>query len=277
MTDYIGFDFIPEFIAIARKNYPEYHFEVIDIKQRLPFQDQEFGIAIGISFKQIFITGAGEEEWSKALKELRRAARKVFLLPYGNNNPEEIYKTMQKPKVSVVIPFFESDPGKAALLKCCVDSLSGYDELIIMWNEGTGMTRALNRGFELSKGDFIIVASDDIVVVKGNLRMLCDPNAVVSPMTNGKKQDFWGTMWCTPRKIYEQIGFCFDPRYADGINYEDTDLWEEMKTRKIPHYCNDQVDLYHPEPGRTLNIMPEKQRRVERNRNLFIEKWGYEV
>ena len=93
--DYTGFDFIPEFVAIAKKNYPKYHFEVIDIKQRLPFQDQEFGIAIGISFKQIFITGAGEEEWAKALKELRRVARKVFLLPYGNNNPEEIHKTME--------------------------------------------------------------------------------------------------------------------------------------------------------------------------------------
>ena len=179
-------------------------------------------------------------------------------------------------RLSVVIPYYESSEDKPKLLKKCVDSLIGYSELIVIWNDGIGMTRAVNKGFELAKGDFIIMCSDDIALVKGNLQQLCDPNAVVSPMTNGKKQDFWGTLWCVPRKIYEELGWCFDPRYADGINYEDTDLWEEFKSRKIPHYCNEDVDIYHPEPGKTLNVMREKQRKVELNKKIFEKKWGKE-
>ncbi len=182
---------------------------------------------------------------------------------------------MNKPKISVVIPYYESDPKKAELLKRCVDSLTDYDELIVVWNEGIGMTRAVNKGFELARGDFIIMCSDDIILTKGTLKQLCDPDAVTSPMTNNKKQDYWGTLWCTPRKIYEELGWCFDPRYADGINYEDTDLWEEFKSRKIPHYCVEEVNIHHPEPGRTLNVMKEKQRKVQLNKNVFFEKWGF--
>jgi len=182
---------------------------------------------------------------------------------------------MEKIKISVVIPYYEVDSGKAALLKRCVDSLNGYDELILVWNDGMGMTRALNKGCELARGEFIVIACDDIELVQGNLKDLCDPDAVTSPMTNGKKQDFWGTMWCMPRKVYEELGFCFDPRYADGVNYEDTDLWEEFKARQTPHYCVEKVNIKHPEPGRTLNLSEDRQRKIELNKRLFFEKWGF--
>ena len=182
---------------------------------------------------------------------------------------------MEKPKISVVIPYWESDPGKASVLKKCVDSLKGYDELVLIWNDGIGMTRAVNKGCELARGEFIIICCDDIQLVKGSLKDLCNPDAVTSPTTNGQSQDFWGTLWCMPRKIYEDIGFCFDPRYADGINYEDTDLWEELKKRRIPHYCVEEVDIFHPEPGRTLKMTHEKMAKIERNKKKFFEKWGF--
>lgn len=181
---------------------------------------------------------------------------------------------MNKSKVSVIIPFYESDSGKAEILKRCVNSLNGYDELILVWNNGMGFTRAVNKGYELARGDFIILCCDDIILEKGSLRDLCDSHAVTSPINNGKKQDFWGTLWCMPREIYKQLGTCLDERYADGLNYEDTDLWEEMKARKIPHYCVDNVQIYHPEPGRTLNYSEDRQQKLERNRQLFFEKWG---
>lgn len=88
--NYVGFDFVPEFVEIARKNFPDRKFLVLDIKQGLPFQDKEFDIALGISFKHIFITGSDESEWEKAKNELLRVSRKLVLLPYGNNDPNEI-------------------------------------------------------------------------------------------------------------------------------------------------------------------------------------------
>lgn len=92
---YVGLDFVPEFIDIAVKAHPDRIFLLYDIKKGLPFCDKFFDIAIGISFKHIFTTGSNEEEWNKTLDEIKRVSKKVFLLPYGNNNPEEIHKTME--------------------------------------------------------------------------------------------------------------------------------------------------------------------------------------
>lgn len=181
---------------------------------------------------------------------------------------------MQGPKVSVVIPYYESDPGKKAVLSRCVNSLRGHDELILVWNDNMGFTRAVNKGYELTRGDFIIMCSDDIELIKGSLRDLCDPNAVTSPVMNGKKQDFWGALWCMPRKIYKELGTCLDPRYANGIYYEDTDLWEELKARNIKHYCVDGVEISHPEGGRTLQRDPAKEMKAKINRDAFMSKWN---
>lgn len=89
--EYVGFDFVPEFVEMAQKSHPDRKFLVLDVKDGLPFKDKEFDIAIGISFKHIFITGSDEAQWEKVRLELLRVTKKLILLPYGNNDPAEIH------------------------------------------------------------------------------------------------------------------------------------------------------------------------------------------
>ena len=89
---YTGIDFVPEFVELANERNPKYHFQVHDIKEPMPYEDNWFGLAIGISVREIFITGSSEEEWRKALKEILRVASVFIHLPYGNNDPRAIEK-----------------------------------------------------------------------------------------------------------------------------------------------------------------------------------------
>ncbi len=77
-SNYTGFDFVPEFIELAIRDYPGYKFEVADLMKELPYEDQEFDWAVVISVKGV-ING---ENWVTAEKNIRRIAKHVLVLTY---------------------------------------------------------------------------------------------------------------------------------------------------------------------------------------------------
>lgn len=89
--DYVGFDFVPEFIDIAKKENPGKDFRVLDIREKLPFKKHEFDLAVLVSVKKPLEVNM-QEEWPSIEKELKRVAKKVLVLEYGNNDPVEIHK-----------------------------------------------------------------------------------------------------------------------------------------------------------------------------------------
>lgn len=175
--------------------------------------------------------------------------------------------------LSIVVPYWENRIEKRDMLKRSTGSFNDYDELIIMWNDGLGFSKAVNRGFEIAKGDFIIMASDDAYLAEGSLRDLCVPGMVTSPMVNGRDQAFSGVMWCVPRGIYETYGL-LDENYTKGIYFEDEDYWMMLKRENIPHKCVTSVKVDHPEGGATLTRTPEFTKRTDINREYFENKWG---
>ena len=72
--NYTGFDFVPEFIEAAKTLQPDKKFVVADYNQKLPFADKEFDWCIIISAYQYVDDDA----------ELRRIAKKILILSYGN-------------------------------------------------------------------------------------------------------------------------------------------------------------------------------------------------
>lgn len=86
---YTGVDFSPDFIALAKKKYPEANFVDGDLKC-LPFKAKEFDWAICVSIKAMIVDNLGEEEWKVVEKELRRVARKVLILEYTEPTRYEI-------------------------------------------------------------------------------------------------------------------------------------------------------------------------------------------
>lgn len=184
---------------------------------------------------------------------------------------------MSKPiKISVVIPYFESDLDKRRVLQEAVDSLDTYDELIIVNDiKSRGPTRAVIQGFAIAHGDYIICMTDDLKQLGGSLVDLCIPGVVTSPKINEtvKGDELWGMMFCIPRPIYEQVGV-LDPIYDGGLYYDDEDLVRTLRANGIPMQGIDSVSFSHPEGGRSLRDNPRVKEMLDRNRKLFGEKWG---
>lgn len=178
-------------------------------------------------------------------------------------------KTM---KISVIIPYYESDDGKPAILKRETDSLKGQDEIVIVWNDKMGYAKAINKGLANAHGDFLVVMNDDLIMECGSLTELCDENAVTSPLVNWQEQPFWGCCFCIPRAVYEKAGGLseiYRVSYFDDDDYINTlRLWE------VPMHAVTTVNFAHPEGGRTLHTMPDHNEFFEENKQRFINKWG---
>lgn len=86
--DYVGVDFSPDFIELAKKKYPGKTFLQADLRE-LPFYDKEFDWAVCVSIRNMIIGNMGNEEWKKMEDELRRVSKNILLLEY--THPEEIW------------------------------------------------------------------------------------------------------------------------------------------------------------------------------------------
>lgn len=174
-------------------------------------------------------------------------------------------------KVSVVIPYMESFPEKRDILKTCVNSFTGADEIIVVSNWREGYAKPINKGLAIAKGDFLIVMNDDLIWDGGSLKRLCDETAVTSPVVNGKLQDFWGCAFCIPKWVYEKLGG-MDERYTISY-FDDDDFWWTLKKENIPHHCVPTVNV-STKGGTTLDKFPDRNEFYEANKQKFLEKWG---
>jgi len=82
---YTGVDNSPSLLGYARRAYPAAFFVDGDLRA-LPFEDGEFDIAFCISMRRMVCENLGTAEWERMAKELKRVARRVFLLEYENPN-----------------------------------------------------------------------------------------------------------------------------------------------------------------------------------------------
>lgn len=87
--NYLGIDFSPDFIELAKKEHPDKEFIVGNLKE-LPFKDKEFDWAFCISIKKMVEDNLGKDEWLKMEKELKRVAKKVLILEYEDYEGYEI-------------------------------------------------------------------------------------------------------------------------------------------------------------------------------------------
>lgn len=81
LENYVGVDFSPDFIEIAKKKYPHKEFVVSDLR-KLPFKDGEFDWAVCISIKEMVQSNMGNDEWVAMEKELLRVSKHVLILEY---------------------------------------------------------------------------------------------------------------------------------------------------------------------------------------------------
>jgi len=162
-------------------------------------------------------------------------------------------------------------PQLDTMLDTCLASAKGYDELVLVVNDGIGYGAAFNRAFKYARGEYLVLLSNDVVIRSGTIEDLIDPEAVTCPVVNGKAQEFWGCMFCLPRWVYEKIGG-FDERF--GIAYfEDDDYIFRLREAGIPMRSVDKVQVEHA-GGVTVKHLGAESHSYYESRQRFIEKWG---
>lgn len=179
-------------------------------------------------------------------------------------------------KISVVISSFWTDDEKPNILKKCLDSIKGADEILSLVthkNSPLGYSDSWNRLASLATGDYIIFIGDNCVMEYGNLKDLCIYNSVTSPLLNNISSDFYGSIFCMPREIYKKIGL-YDMAFNLGCHYEDDDLLFRLKQNDIQTVSINSVNFYKIISGRTIANIPDVEAKIKKNSEIFNLKWG---
>ncbi len=180
-------------------------------------------------------------------------------------------------KLSVIIPHYPYGDEINNKLDECRSKLENYDELVLVVNQGIGFAKAVNLGFKMAKGDFLLLVSNDVIYTGGDIRDLCDPEAVTCPVVNGRRQEFYGCTFCLPRWVYEKIcalrgGKQFLDEQFDIGFFEDDNLIMELRQLNIPMRSVKTVSAV-TQGSQTMKIFGSADP-YNNNRARFIKKWG---
>jgi glycosyltransferase involved in cell wall biosynthesis len=180
-------------------------------------------------------------------------------------------------KLSIVIPYMETDPEKHKVLERLLDSIKGLtdeDEIIVIENDRAGYAVPINYGLSEAKGDFMLVLNDDLVMNRGeDIHSICDVNFVTSPCIDEREQSLWGCAFCIPRWVYAKVGG-LDERYRVSY-FDDDDYINILREHNVPMKCMPFVNFINVDGGgRTLHTFPDYKEFFEENRQRFVEKWG---
>lgn len=169
--------------------------------------------------------------------------------------------------ISLVIP-----TRKVADIDACINSMKGqYDELIVVDQLWDNLAKKINWGIEQAKSEFVVVCNDDITLVVGNLKDLCNGDVVSPAVQEGTFKQFHAHCWCVSRDKYWQVSG-MDEGY-DGFYYDDSDLWMRFITAGYKVDINPNVVISHSHPGTTLKTL-QRAERESFNKERFIEIWG---
>jgi len=178
--------------------------------------------------------------------------------------------------LSVVISSLWIDDEKPSILNKCISSLNDYDELLALVtskDKPLGFADSWNRVARVASGDFILLLGDNCILTNGSLKDLCVENTVTSPVINFQAQDFYGSVFCMPRNIYEHIGL-YDMRYNEGSHFEDDDLRNRIHKIGYKTKCVASVQFSKPSGGRTIDKIPDSDLKKRKNREVFESIWS---
>lgn len=185
------------------------------------------------------------------------------------------------PKLSLVIPHWPLDDETNEALQRCVASFPPECERLVVVNDGTGYGLNVNIGLFLASGDYIAVVNNDCRLDDGDVYDLCVPDTVTSPLIVGERQSFGesiepggfhGCFWVVPRPVLDRVG-PLDERFERAY-WEDDDFIARLRGAGVPTRQMSSVRVKHI-GGLTTVKVPEHRDWLERNEQLFKEKWGW--
>lgn len=150
-------------------------------------------------------------------------------------------------------------------------ALVGYSDIYVYSAANTGFTAAVNRGWKLATGDYVIIANSDTWITSGTLKDLCIPDKVISPasMVTGS-YPFCGAFFVVPRSVFEEYGMLDESMLH---YYSDTDYARRVKAHLA---TSTGVTIRHDDQGSTYKTVyadPHKACSLP-DEEIYKAKWG---
>ena len=195
-------------------------------------------------------------------------------------------------KLSIVIPTYTLTKELELFALLCINSLKGenvkeiivcedggmYSEelknasdIYLYTKENQGFTKNVNKGVELSTGDYIGIVNSDTRLVKGDISKLCIPDKVACPITRGQDvPGLAGHFFVVPRAVFlerwEDEAGLLDERMRNFCS--DTDFERKVKNR-IVHVDDVVIDHEINATIKVAGLMDGKQ--LEEDRKIYHE------
>ena len=91
VTDYLGVDLSPDFVAMAAGAYPGRRFQVADLRA-LPLHSGQFDLAVCRSIEGMVVENCGAEDWLRMQREILRVADAILLLSYSRPSHHRVIR-----------------------------------------------------------------------------------------------------------------------------------------------------------------------------------------
>lgn len=191
------------------------------------------------------------------------------------------------PKLTVVIPAYTiTDKLKELLINAVNFYRDGADQLIVvedgggyvpeirnkvdlyaLYPENKGFTANVNRGWDLSDGDYTAIVSSDTYLMRGDLHDLCIPGKVTSPhIVNQGIDRLAGPFFVVPKEIKEERGMLLEDlhTYSSDSEYDHRvkDIFQKVPSVEIFHHMAQTVTPAGVEGGDRQRIDREIYQRL---------------
>lgn len=114
------------------------------------------------------------------------------------------------------------------------DKLRQLSDVYIYNKQNVGFTANVNRGWKCAEGDFVGIVSSDTYLISGNLRDLCIPGKITSPIIENQSiENLAGPFWVTSKEALEKYGYLNETMKT---YYSDTEYDERVRDcfQKVP-------------------------------------------
>jgi len=185
------------------------------------------------------------------------------------------------PRYSILVPSYDPELRKLDMVMDLIRSIEvnsvGEDYELIIRKNGPSYTESHNDALRTSRGDFIIVLNDDVLIEdKEWIRKMTKEDCMSSwrlgkfGLTGADVPDF--ACWGMSRKVFEKIGY-LDEAFKDGINFEDNDYIERARELGFSFY-DAHVKLKHfGDKTFSEYFSKDKWNKIYKNQTIFYNKW----
>lgn len=177
-------------------------------------------------------------------------------------------------KLSLCVPTYTINAELEELaIRCILSYRDQVDEIIVSEDSGifsedimgladtyiynkinAGFTRNVNKVWKMASGDFVAIVNSDTELHRGNLRDLCIPGKVTSPLIVNQYIDrLAGPFWVAPKEVTQERGYLLEEMhtYSSDSEYDHrvADIFKKVSSVEVYHEMSQTVRAAGVEGG----------------------------